>query len=125
MSPHHSRLLIISLASSYLAGVLPVHGVDGGARVHVHQVVVVVAGHHAPAPAHPLVELHGGGVDSGARHCGVRAVAPPASYLDTWPAPEGRSTGGERVEHPGSLTCHNYHLMTLTGHWSAPHSRVS
>ena len=80
-------------ASSYLAGVLPVHGVDGGARVHVHQVVVVVAGHHAPAPAHPLVELHGGGVDGGARHCGVRAVAPPASYLDTWPAPGGRSTG--------------------------------
>ena len=70
--------------SSYLAGVLPVHSVDGGARVHVHQVVVVVAGHHAPAPAHPLVELHGGGVDGSARHCGVRAVAPPASYLDTF-----------------------------------------
>ena len=78
---------------SYLAGVLPVHGVDGGARVHVHQVVVVVAGHHAPAPAHALVELHGGGVDGSARHCGVRAVAPPASYLDTWPTPRGRSRG--------------------------------
>ena len=116
-------LLIITLASSYLAGVLPVHGVDGGAGVHVHQVVVVVAGHHAPAPAHPLVELHGGGVDCGARHCGVRAVAPPASYLDTWPAPGGRSTGWRGGGD--SLTCHNYPLMTLTGHWSAHHSRVS
>ena len=74
----------VSSPLSYLACVLPVHGVDGGARVHVHQVVVVVAGHHAPAPAHPLVELHGGGVDGSARHCGVRAVAPPASYLDTF-----------------------------------------
>ena len=86
----------VSSLLSYLACVLPVHGVDGGARVHVHQVVVVVAGHHAPAPAHTLVELHGGGVDGSARHCGVRAVAPPASYLDTWPTPGGRSTWRER-----------------------------
>ncbi len=38
----------------YLAGVLPVHGVDGGSRVHVHEVVVGVA-HHPPAP---VMELH-------------------------------------------------------------------
>jgi hypothetical protein len=38
----------------HLAGVLPVHGVDGWSRVHVHEVVVGVA-HHPPAP---VMELH-------------------------------------------------------------------
>ena len=39
---------------SDLTGILPVHGVDGWSRVHVHEVVVVVP--HHPTPT--LVELH-------------------------------------------------------------------
>ena len=39
-----------------LAGVLPVHGVDGGARVHVHEVVMMVASHHSSTS---VMELHG------------------------------------------------------------------
>ena len=34
------------LLVAYLAGVLPVHGVNCRSRVHVHQVVMVIAGHH-------------------------------------------------------------------------------
>ncbi len=44
----------IHIYCTYLAGVLPVHGVDGWARVHVHEVVVGIA-HHPPAP---IMELH-------------------------------------------------------------------
>ena len=89
---HLKTLVVITTMynwSTNLAGVLPVHGVDGGARVHVHQVVVVVAGHHAPAHrAHPrLVELHGvdaarvhHGAGAGVR--GVRGVGGPPGYLD-------------------------------------------
>ena len=49
-------VVVITTKSTNLAGVLPVHGVDGGARVHVHQVVVVVARHDSTAP---VMELHG------------------------------------------------------------------
>ena len=57
--PGYKLLVVITTKSSKstnLAGVLPVHGVDGGARVHVHQVVVVVARHDSTAP---VMELHG------------------------------------------------------------------
>ena len=49
-------VVVITTKSTNLAGVLPVHGVDGGARVHVHQVVVVVARHDSTAS---VMELHG------------------------------------------------------------------
>lgn len=80
-----------------LACVLPVHGVDGGPRVHVHQVVVVVAGHNGPTP---VVELHGEAGRRKVRTMGRDAphtvpwqpwsrvrdvVAAPACYLDTCP----------------------------------------
>ena len=49
-------LLVITPNCTDLAGVLPVHGVDGGAGVHVHEVVMVVARHHSTSA---VVELHG------------------------------------------------------------------
>ena len=49
-------LLVITPNCTDLAGVLPVHGVDGGAGVHVHEVVMVVARHDSTAP---VMELHG------------------------------------------------------------------
>jgi hypothetical protein len=112
------------LLVAYLAGVLPVHRIDGGARVHVHQVVVVVAGHHAPAP---IVELHEAGV--GGRVAGVhpahrvRVAAPPgdlqagstrgcrlASSVLSWPqlasslATPGRVSSPARVSSRGAAT---------------------
>ena len=72
---------------AYLTGVLPVHRVDGRPRVHVHQVVVVVASHHT-APS--LVELHGqAGVAGDGTH-GVGVVAAPPGDLQAVP-PEGGS----------------------------------
>ena len=53
---HVKLVVVITTKGTNLAGVLPVHGVDGGARVHVHQVVVVVARHDSTAP---VMELHG------------------------------------------------------------------
>ena len=72
---------------AYLTGVLPVHRVDGRPRVHVHQVVVVVAGHHTPTS---VVELHGqAGVAADGAH-GVGVVAAPPGDLQAVP-PEGGS----------------------------------
>ena len=53
---HFNMLLVITPNCTDLAGVLPVHGVDGGPRVHVHEVVMVVARHDSTAP---VMELHG------------------------------------------------------------------
>ena len=53
---HFNMLLVITPNCTDLAGVLPVHGVDGGAGVHVHEVVMVVARHHSTSA---VVELHG------------------------------------------------------------------
>ena len=66
-----------------LAGVLPVHGIDGRAGVHVHEVVVVVASHDSPTS---VMELHGESsrvLDTHTRGMyGVWGVTAPASYLD-------------------------------------------
>ena len=66
-----------------LTCVLPVHGVDGGSRVHVHEVVVVVASHDSPAS---VMELHGYVrvvLETHTRGMyGVWGVTAPASYLD-------------------------------------------
>ena len=76
------------LGQTNLACVFPVHGVDGGARVHVHEVVVVIARHHPPAS---IVELHG---EAGVLHAhargvdGVRVITTPPSYFEASP-PEG------------------------------------
>ena len=56
---HVKTLVVITTMYNWitnLAGVLPVHGVDGGARVHVHEVVMMVARHHSTSS---VVELHG------------------------------------------------------------------
>lgn len=87
---------LTDLLVAYLTGVLPVHGVDGGSRVHVHQVVVVVAGHHAAAP---VVELHGeAGVGGDGPH-GVGVVATPPCDPEAGP-PEGGRTGARRLPSP-------------------------
>ena len=73
---------------AYLTGVLPVHRVDGRPRVHVHQVVVVVAGHHPPTS---VVELHGqAGVAGDGAH-GVGVVAAPPGDLQAVPPEGGRA----------------------------------
>ena len=74
-----------------LTCVLPVHGVDGGSRVHVHQVVVVVASHH-PAPRPHVVELH-----PRHAHTMCRGVAAPPSYLDNCHTPTGACLGAQPV----------------------------
>ena len=76
-----------------LTCVLPVHGVDGGARVHVHEVVVVVA-RHDPAPANPVVELHAGNSDTHCTGDRVWSVTAPPSYLDNCHTPGGRVSAG-------------------------------
>lgn len=84
---------LTDLLVAYLTGVLPVHGVDGGSRVHVHQVVVVVAGHH---PAAPVVELHGyAGVCGDGPH-GVGVVGAPPCDPEAGP-PEGGRRGARRL----------------------------
>ena len=100
------------LLVAYLTGVLPVHRVDGRPRVHVHQVVVVVAGHHTPTS---VVELHGqAGVAADGAH-GVGVVAAPPGDLQAVP-PEGGhaiptsllfSAAGARHRH-----CH-FHCLPL------------
>ena len=57
--PGYKLLVVITTKSSKstnLAGVLPVHGVDGRAGVHVHEVVMMVARHHSSSS---VMELHG------------------------------------------------------------------
>ena len=49
-------VVVITTKSTNLAGVLPVHGVDGWAGVHVHEVVMMVASHHSSSS---VMELHG------------------------------------------------------------------
>ena len=49
-------VVVITTKSTNLAGVLPVHGVDGRAGVHVHEVVMMVARHHSSSS---VMELHG------------------------------------------------------------------
>lgn len=100
---------------AYLTGVLPVHRVDGRPRVHVHQVVVVVAGHHTPTS---VVELHGqAGVAADGAH-GVGVVAAPPGDLQAVP-PEGGhaiptsflfSAGSSRHRH-----CHCHSLPLAAG----------
>ena len=53
---YKTMIVITTKTVTNLAGVLPVHGVDGGPRVHVHEVVMVVARHDSTAP---VMELHG------------------------------------------------------------------
>ena len=102
-----------------LAGVLPVHGVDGGAGVHVHQVVVVVARHHPPAP---VVELHGEGGVLDVAHTrwvdGVWVVAAPPGYLEAAHHPRvGGVAGGGAERQWGSMEWGHY-LTSLPPHTS-------
>ena len=88
-----------------LAGVLPVHGVDGRPGIHVHQVVVVVARHHPPAP---VVELHGEGGVLDVAHTrwvdGVWVVAAPPGYLEAAHHPRvGGVAGGGAERQWGSM----------------------
>ena len=69
---------LITLCLTDLAGVLPVHGVDGWPRVHLHDVVVVVSWHHS-ASSNSVMELHGSPHSPG---CRVGRIGRPPSYLD-------------------------------------------